>query len=211
VPHNAVLVRLGNRQWRFVDLWYGSKNIRHKRLGLKVKRGGVWGIEDIELRKLGGLGEICYLPGAYVDAITLYIRGNRYLDRQDFETAIKYYSKALRLYPGNARFLYNRAIAYENLGEHEKALTDHAQALHDDSGIIRVLATEHNEVTSLIDLDAKGIDNLAQAIYLLYKGFATGKQVPLASIARKSGLSEAEVRDILSSVEAKLPPIETII
>jgi len=204
VPHTAVLVRLDNRQWRFVDLWYGSKNIRHKRVGLQVKRGGAWGIEDMELRELGRLEEVCYLPDLCVDAITLYIRGNQHLDRQEFDTAIKCYSDALRLYPGNVRFLYNRAIAYENLGEHERAGADYAQALRDDAAVIRVLATEHDEVTSLLDLDARRISNRAQAIYLLYKGFATGKETPLEGIARKFCLSEAEARDILSSVEAKL-------
>ena len=40
VPHSAILIRLKNRRLRFVDLWYGSKNIRHKRLGLQVKQDG---------------------------------------------------------------------------------------------------------------------------------------------------------------------------
>jgi tetratricopeptide (TPR) repeat protein len=164
----------------------------------------MWGIEDIELRELSRQEEVCYLPDQCADAITLYIRGNQCLDSQDFYTAVKFYSSALRLYPGNARFFYNRAIAYENLGEHEKARADYARALRDDASVIRVLAMEHDEVTSLLDLDTKGIGNLAQAIYLWYKGFATGKKVPLAGIARRFGLSEAEVGDILSSVEAKL-------
>jgi len=206
VSHTAALVRLSDRKRRFIDLWYGSKNVRHKRVGLMVKRGGVWWIEDMELRELSRLEEICYLPDQCADAITLYIRGNQCLDSQDFYTAVKFYSSALRLYPGNARFLYNRAIVYENLGEHEKARADYAQALRDDASIMRILATEHDEITSLLDLDAKGLDNLAQAIYLLYRGFATGKEVPLEGIARKVGLFEAEVGDILSSVEAKLTP-----
>jgi len=209
VPHTAVLVRLGNCHWRLVDLWYGSKNIKHKRVGLMAKRGGVWRVEDLELRGLGKLGEICYLPDSYVDAITLYIRGNRCLNRQEFDTAVECYSSALRLYPANARFLYNRAIAYENLGEYEKANADYAQAFHDDAAIIRILATEHDEVVSLLDLDARGIGNQAQAIYLLYKGFTTGKGVPLAAVARKFGLSEAGARNILSSVEARLNIAQT--
>jgi len=204
VPHTAALVRLTNHQWRLVDLWYGSKNIRHKRVGVKVKRGREWGTEDLELRELSRLKEVCYLPDRYVDAITLYIRGNRYLARQEFDTAIEYYSNALHLYPGNARFLYNRAIAYENVGEYEKAGADYALALGDDAALTRILATEHDEVTSLLDLDAMGISDLAQAIYLLHRGFVTGKAVPLATIARKLGLSEKEAGHILSSVEARL-------
>lgn len=204
VPHTAILVRLNNRRVCFVDLWYGSKNIRHKRLGLQVKQGGVWGIEDRELKELGRLDEACYLPDSCVDAITHYIRGNRHVDRQEFNIAIECYSKAIGLYPGNARFFYNRAVAYENLGEDEKANADYRQALCDDTAIIRVLATEHEEVVSLLDLDTRGIGDLAQEMYLLYKGFITGKEVPPAGVARRFGLSETETSAILSSVEAKL-------
>jgi len=204
VPHTAILVRLSDGRLRFIDLWYGSKNIKHKRIGLQVKQKGRWRIEDVELKELDNLKEVCYLPDPCVDAITLYIRGNQHLNRQEFDTAIEHYSKAIKLYPGNARFFYNRAIAYENLEEQEKAEADYAQALCNDAAIIRIIATEHDEVTSLLDLDAKGIDSLAQEIYLLYKGFATGKEVTPAAVAKRFGLSEGETRALLSSVEAKL-------
>ena len=52
VPHTAALVKLSDNHLRFVDLWYGSKNIRHKRIGLQVKQGDALSIEDIEMRKL---------------------------------------------------------------------------------------------------------------------------------------------------------------
>ncbi len=204
VPHTAVLVRLENNRWRFVDLWYGSKNIKHKRVGLQVKRGGTWKIEDLELPELDSLKEVRYLPDPCVNAITLYIRGNRHLNRRKFDSAIKCYSEAIELYPGNARFFYNRAIAYENLGEQEKASADYAQALSSEAAIIRILAREHDEVASLINLDACGIDNLAQEIYLLHQGFATGKEVLLARVAKRFGLSETETAAILSSTKAKI-------
>lgn len=204
VPHTAALVRCKNQRLRFVDLWYGSKNIRHKRVGLQVKRGETWRIEDLELKELSDLEEVCYLPDICVDAITLYIQGNRHLARQELDYAIKCYSEAIRLYPSNARFFYNRAIAYENLGEHQKAKVDYAQALRDEAGITRLLDREHDEVISLIDLDAKGIGNLAQQMYLHYKGFVTGKEVAPASVAKRFGLSEMETRAILSSVEDEL-------
>ena len=207
VPHTAVLVRLKNHRWRFVDLWYGSKNITHQRLGLQVKRGGAWKIEDLESSELACLEEVCYLPDPCVNAITLYIWGNRHLDRQGFDSAIKCYSKAIELYPGNARFFYNRAVAYDNLGEHEKANADYVQALSDDAAITRIIAREHNEVTSLLNLDARGIDNLAQEMYLLHKGFSTGKEVPLTGVARKFGLPETETAAILSSTEAKVAAV----
>ncbi|GAI66635.1 unnamed protein product, partial [marine sediment metagenome] len=65
------------------------------------------------------------------------------------------------------------------MDEYEKANADYAQALRDDAAMIRIIATEHDEVISLLDLDAKGIDSLAQGMYLLYRGFATGREVRL--------------------------------
>jgi len=204
VPHTACLVKLSDGHLRFVDLWYGSKNINHQRVGLQVKQGGTWRINDLELKELSSQEEVSYLPDSCVNAITRYILGNRHLDRQEFDSAIKCYSEAIRLYPGNARFLYNRAIVNENLGEQERADADYAQAVCDDTAVIRLLATEHDEIIGLLDLDAKGIDNQAQGIYLLYKGLATGKGVPLTEVAGRFSLSEAETKAILSSVEARL-------
>ena len=60
---------------------------------------------------------------------------------------------------------------------------------------------EHDEVISLLDLDARGIGSLAQEMHLLHKGFTTGKEVPLVAIARRFGLPEDETKNILSSVE----------
>ena len=207
VPHTAILVRLADGRLRFVDLWYGSKSIRHKRVGVQVKHGGRWRIEDLEVKELDSQQEVCYLPYCCVDAITLYVRGNRHLNRQEYDSAVEQYSKSIELYPGNARFFYNRAIAYENLGEHGKAEADYSQALRDDASIIRILAIEHDEVTSLVDLDARGIDNLAQEMYLLYQGFTTGRKVTPAAVARRFGLSEKETRAVLSSVEVKLATV----
>ncbi|MFC2041640.1 tetratricopeptide repeat protein [Chloroflexota bacterium] len=200
VPHTAILIRLSNHRLRFVDLWYGSKNIKHKKLGLSVKQGTTWQVEDVELSALNSLEEIGYLPDHCVNAITHYIRGNRHLNQQEFDIAIRYYSKAIELYRTNARFFYNRAIAYENLGKQEKAGADYSQALSDEDAIIRILAREHDEVTSLLNLDAQGVDNLAQEIYLLRKGFTTGKEVPINVVAKRFGLPEAETTAILSSI-----------
>ncbi|MFC1865034.1 tetratricopeptide repeat protein [Chloroflexota bacterium] len=204
VPHTAVLVRLSNHQLRFVDLWYGSKNIKHRRLGLQVKQGRAWKIEDIELPELHRLEEVSYLPDSCVNAITLYIQGNQYLGRQEFGSAIKCYSKAIKLYPGNARLFYNRAIAYVNLGERAKADADYTWALSNDAAIMRILAKEHDAVTSLLNLDAHGIDDLAQEMYLLHNGFSTGKEVALEHVAKRFGLPETETAAILSSTETKI-------
>ncbi len=144
------------------------------------------------------------MPDQCVNAITLYIRGNQCLNRQEFDSAIRCYSKAIELYPSNARFFYNRAVTYENLGEYEKAEADYTRALSDDAAIIRILAREHDEVASLINLDASSIDNLTQEMYLRHKGFITGKEIPPASIAKRLGLPEVEVAATLSSIEVKM-------
>jgi tetratricopeptide (TPR) repeat protein len=204
VPHTASLVLLPGGQYRFVDLWYGSANIRHRRAGLSVKRHGKWEIADFDLKSLASVDEISYLPDSCIDGITGYIIGNRHLSIGEYEQAVACYSGALELYPGNPRFYYNRAIAYENLGKGREAEADYVRALRDDAAVTRVLAIEHEEVTSLIDLDEKGIANAAQAIYLLRNGFTTGRRVPLRTIARRYGLSEEETGNILSSVERRL-------
>ncbi|MDD5038845.1 MAG: tetratricopeptide repeat protein [Dehalococcoidales bacterium] len=202
-PHTVIMVKLKDHRSRFIDLWYGSKNIKHQRVGLQVKRGKAWKIEDVDLSELSGL-DIRYLPDSCVNAITLYIRGNQHLNRADFDSAIKCYSKALELYPGNARFFYNRAVAYEKTGEYAKAAADYARALRNEAAITRVLAREHDEVTALIKLDTSKVDNLAQEIYLRHTGFTTGKEVPLTNIARKFGLTEIEAAEILSATETRI-------
>lgn len=204
VPHTAALVRLSRQRWRCLDLWYGSKNIHHRRIGLRVKQGGTWQTADVDQPKPAGL-EVSYLADSCINAITLYIRGNRHLSRQEFASAIRCYSKAIELYPGNAaRFFYNRAVAYDNSGRPEKAAADYRQALSDESAVTRVLAREHNEVISLINLDAEGIDEPAQEMYLLHRGFATGKEVRLEFLARRFGLPKKETEAILSATEARL-------
>ena len=102
---------------------------------------------------------------------------------------------------------YNRAVAYDNLGEREKAHADYEMALRDESGTMRVIATEHEEVASLIYLDALGLEKLAQDLYLVHNGFVTGKKVPLSAVAVRFGLSEKEVKDILSGIEAVLSAV----
>ncbi|GAI56035.1 unnamed protein product, partial [marine sediment metagenome] len=66
VPHTAVLVRLSDGRWRIIDLWYGSKNIRHQRIGLQVKQGREWRVEDMEMKRLSNREEKCYLPDSCV-------------------------------------------------------------------------------------------------------------------------------------------------
>ena len=206
VPHTATLVRLAGGRRQIVDFWYGSKDIKHKRLGLNVKRGHQWQVEDLDFQELKAVEDISFLPNRYVDAITLYIEGNRALKKGDYAQAVEQYSHSIRLYPENARTYYNRAIAYEKLGERKKAEGDYARALQDDSAIMRTRATQPEEIVDLIRLDEKNISEREQQVYLLSQGFVTGQKVSPPAIALKSGLPPEEIMNILASVEKTLSP-----
>jgi tetratricopeptide (TPR) repeat protein len=203
VPHTAVLVRMTSGQPRHMDLWYGSRDMRHRRLGLRVKEGRRWVVRDIDYPDLKTL-DVSYLPDTYVDGITLYVLGNRYLSRGELTPAVEYYSRAIRLYPENIRPFYNRAIAFEKLGEVQLAEADYRAAFRDENALIRTMAREHPEITTLMRLDERKIDEKAQEMYLLRKGIITGRAVPLPRIAAEFGMTEERVRAILSGIDRKL-------
>ena len=209
-PHYINLIKLSSGRRQFMDLWYGSRDIRHRRIGAQVKEGRRWRIEDLDWDELEKVEDIRGLPSTSVDGITHYILGNRHLgrgirdaDREELDSAIADYSKAINLYPGYARAYFNMAIAYENEGKYEKARLDYAQALGDDASQIRVLATEHEEVIQLMELDRANMGMKEQEIYLLRRGFITGEQMSSADIAKRYGIPESEVDDIISAIETK--------
>jgi len=211
VPHCANLIKFPHGGWRFIDLWYGATNIRHRRLGLQMKRRDEWKIKDIDWDELERMEDIKGLPKAYVDGITYYVLGNRHLEqgirhtsRRELDVAIEYYDRALKLYPGYARAYFNRAISRENKGEHEKGRLDYTQALKDEASQIRVLAREHEDVIRLMELDTKSIEPREQQIYLLGKGFITGEEVSSAGIARQFSISKPKVDRIISAIETEL-------
>ena len=197
VPHHVNILNLADGTHRFIDAWYGSVNINHRRIGVLVngKPRDVDREELSEIRDLGGLPETC------VEAIALYIKGNRCLERNELDKAIKYYSAAVELYPNNSRAYYNRAIAHERKGDVEGARLDYARALKDESSLIRVLA-RIEELEELIRLDEKDISEEKQDIYLWHKGFKTGVRVGYEEIGHRYGISSEEVRRIVSTVES---------
>jgi len=212
VPHPINILRLAGNRRQFIDPWYGSKDISHQRIGIQVKERGKWLIKDVDRDELEKLTDVKGLPTECVDAITYYIMGNRHLeqgiryrDKKELRKAIDYYDEAIKLYPQNARFYFNRAIAYENRGEKEKAEKDYAQALKDKASQIRVLAREYEESTRLIELDQRNISLQKQEIYLLRKGFITGKEKSAEEVASQYGISAEEVKQIISEIEAKSP------
>jgi len=210
VPHPINILRLAGKRRQFIDLWYGSKDINHQRIGVQVREQGKWLIKDVNRDELEKLTDVKGLPAECVDAITYYIVGNRHLeqgihcsDEKELRKAIDCYDEAIKLYPQNARFYLNRAVAYENIGEKEKAAEDYAQALKDETSQIRVLAREYEESTRLIELDQRDISLQKQEIYLLRRGFITGKEKSAEDVASQYGISAEEVEQIISEIEAE--------
>ena len=209
-PHYVNLIKFSSGKWQFIDLWYGSRDVRHRRIGLEVKQGGRWQVKDLDWDELKKVEDFRGLPLNVIDGIDYYIMGNRHLEigihnksGKELCDATAHYSKAIDLYPGYARAYFNRAAAYENKGEEDKARLDYAQALRDESSQIRVLGREHEDVIRLMELDRANIGMKEQEMYLLRKGFVTGKEAASADIAHYFGVSEGEVAKVLSRIEAK--------
>jgi len=211
VPHVVNIARLSDQCTRFIDLWYGSRNVRHRRLSLMVKQEGQWQIVDADWRKLRHFRNVKGLPPRCIDAITGYMIGNRHLERgirlsdtTELDNAIRCYTAAIARYPQNARLYFNRAIAYENLGNRKAAEADYAIALRDESSRIRVQARQHDEVVRLMALDQIGVSTRDQEMYLLRKGFITGRELSPERVAAKYRASADEVNRITSYIEAQL-------
>ncbi len=90
--------------------------------------------------------------------------------------------------------------AHGRKGEAEEAKSDYAQALKDESSLIRLLATI-DEVEDLLRSDEKGISQGQRDIGLWHKGFKTGEQVGYEEIGRKYNTSQKDVKRINSRVE----------
>ncbi len=204
VPHSAVLVKLAGGRPRFIDFWYGSTDIRHKRLGLQVRRGGRWQVEDMDFRDMLKTEAISYLPDACVDAITCYILGNRAFKDADFKQAVSFYNKAISLYPWNARSYYNRGLAYENLHLAEKAQADYARAVQDEASLVRILAAQPEDVTALMLLDQLFIPEVDQQIYLMNAGYSSGRMISPSRIAEKLDIPVKEVEAVLDIIQKVL-------
>lgn len=204
VPHTVSLVNLAGGGKRFVDFWYGSQNIRPRRMGLRIKRKSGWDIEDIDFSDINRAGDISYLQDEAVDAITLYVEGNRSLKAGNYRQAVEKYTRAAALYPQNARIYYNRAVCYEKLALPQKAEADYKLALKDEAAIKRTLATQPPEVVDLMKLDEKFIPEPDQEIYLLHKGFITGRKVSAEKIAMKFSMDQEEAEAVLGLIEKVL-------
>ena len=212
VPHVVNIVRLAGGRIRFIDLWYGSRNIRHRRLGLQARRRGRWRVIDADRRDLRRWEDIRGLPPRCVDAMAGYMIGNRHLgrgtgsgDARELREAVRWYTAAIERYPGNSRIRFNRAVALENLGDRLAARADYEVALQGKAGLIRVQARQHDEVVQLMVLDRMGVSSRDEEIYLWCAGFMTGKGVPPERVAARYGLPVREVDRIVRRIRSRLP------
>ncbi|MDI6806725.1 MAG: NUDIX domain-containing protein [Candidatus Aenigmarchaeota archaeon] len=196
VPHYVNLLSLPNKEYRFLDAWYGSKNIFHKRIGALVDEK----VKDVNTEELSEANDVRGLPKHCIDAIDFYILGNGHLERDELDKAIECYTEAIKLHPNNTRAFFNRAIAYERKGEKNKADLDYKQAFKDET---RVQASIEG-IEWLIDLDEKGVSEKDQTIYLLHKGYHTGKEEPLECVAKLYGISKVYVKQKIDEIEKKL-------
>lgn len=211
VPHFANVLRLSDGTTRFVDAWYGSNNVTHQRLGLQVNTNGNWLMMDVDHDQLPLFRSIRGIPPRCVYATSVFMIGNRHLqkglfngDDDELDQALKDYDTALTLYPENARFYFNRAIVYDHKGMNDEARSDYSVALASESALTRILARQHEEVTGLIALDETGVSPGYQDLYLLHKGFMTGKPVPIEEVARQRFLPPDRVREVIAEVESTL-------
>ena len=69
------------------------------------------------------------IPYPQLNASEYFERGNRAVQRGDFQAAINDYTRAIDLQPDSANAYYNRGIAYENIGEYESAIDDYTRAI----------------------------------------------------------------------------------
>lgn len=214
VPHVVNIVKMADGRIRFIDLWYGSRNIRHRRLGLMARRGGRWRVVDMDWRDLPRWEEVKGLPPRCVEAIAGYMTGNRHLERGislgdagELREAVRRYGAAIELCPHNSRVYFNRAVACELLGDRRTAEADYAVALRDEASLIRVQARQHDEVVRLMLLDRMGASERDQEIYLRQAGFVTGREVPPERVAASCRVSAREVDEVLRRIRGSLRPV----
>lgn len=63
------------------------------------------------------------------DAKKLNTIGWKYLDKKEYNFAIKFFDKAITIEPEEASYYNNRAFAYNKLGQYESALNDYKNAI----------------------------------------------------------------------------------
>lgn len=204
VHHPANLFKpSAGRPW-VVDLWYGSTDIRHRRLAALVREGSRWRVRDFDHDAMPEARRVRGLPRRCVRGLTWYTHGNVELGRGRPHEAIACYDRAARLYPENPRISFNRALAHEAAGDDQRARADRDRAFASEETLPRLLASAHDEVTALIRLDEAEVLEEDQRLYLLSQGFITGQPVPLPEIAERCGAQVEEVAARLDAIGKRL-------
>lgn len=203
VPHQVCLVRLTDGRKRLVDGWYGSADMRHQLVTVRVRTDSRLKSRDLTFEELELTSEVFSLAPEHVAGVSFYILGNAYLERGMNADAVDCFDVAAWLYPRNVRALFNRAVALESMGEKDRAAEDYSRAFADESGLTRLLASVEN-AAALIELDEKGISEPDQRIYLLREGFISGQTEEWVSIAALCGVTVADARASYDLVIANL-------
>ena len=121
--------------------------------------------------------------------------------------AVNCYDLSIWLYPVNTRALFNQAIVFERMGKTEKAKENYGRLFSMRQSFPRLLANIE-EMESLLYLDERKIEDLDQEIYLLRKGFVTGRKEPWREIANRLNRTPGEVRNRFNLALAKLRSAE---
>ena len=73
VPHYVNLIKISPGKRRFMDLWYGARDIKHRRIGAQIRAGRRWRIKDLDWDELEKVEDIRGLPPQALEGITHYI------------------------------------------------------------------------------------------------------------------------------------------
>ncbi|MBI2854861.1 MAG: hypothetical protein HYX87_08090 [Chloroflexi bacterium] len=193
VPHCVCALELSDGTKKYLDPWYGSPDIRHRLYLARVREDGKLVLKQLTPDEMDSALEVGSLSMMQIAGLSLYIIGNGYLARGMFTEAIECYHVSLWLFPTNTRTLFNRAVACERLGEKESAQTDYQQAFSLDPSIGRVIGTA-DDLEVLMKLDEEDVPEEDQQIYLLRKGYITGKQEGWGEVARRCHTSAAQAK-----------------
>jgi small glutamine-rich tetratricopeptide repeat-containing protein alpha len=111
------------------------------------------------------------------------LEGNRAIAQRDYPLAIDKYTQALALNPDNAIYLSNRAAAYSNNREHEKAVADAKKALELDPSYTKAysrLGLAHyalGNAQASMDAYKKGLDSEGDSPSdAMKRGYETAKK-----------------------------------
>lgn len=124
-------------------------------------------------------------------------QGNAALSRKDYAEAIKFYTEALEIAPGNPIYLSNRAAAYSASGDHQSAVNDAKAATESDPSYVKGW--------SRLGLAQFALGNPREAMEAYQKGIDA--EGGAGSEAMRRGLETAKKR--VAELEVQDAPVST--